>query len=222
MNTDTTLVRYYAQRAQEYERIYEKPERQADLSELRRMVENTFAGADVLEIACGTGYWTEIIARRAASILATDINEEVLNIARTKPLPLRTTRFENQSAYDLGPKAREHTGGFAGFWWSHVPKARIQEFLNEWHGHLAHGAIVLIIDNRYVEGSSTPLSRTDELGNTYQNRVLQDGSVHEVLKNFPVEAELQAALQPFAVDIQVRLLPFYWCLTYKVRHSIAG
>lgn len=221
MSTDTNMVHYYAERAHEYERIYQKPERQADLRQLRDLVEHAFAGANVLEIACGTGYWTEIIARRAVSILATDINEEVLNIARSKAIPSHTTRFQKQSAYDLGQIAREHTAGFSGFWWSHVPKARLQEFLREWHSHLTNGATVVVIDNRYVEGSSTPLSRTDDCGNTYQNRVLEDGSVHEVLKNFPEEPELRAELQRVAVDVEITLLPFYWYLTYKVHRPSA-
>ena len=48
-----------------------------------------------------------------------------------------------------------------------------------------------MLDNNYVIGSSTPISRTDANGNTYQARPLQDGSTHEVLKNFPSQAELK-------------------------------
>ena len=38
--SDAELVRYYAARALEYERIYDKPERQADLRVLERLVAN--------------------------------------------------------------------------------------------------------------------------------------------------------------------------------------
>jgi len=48
----------------------------------------------------------------------------------------------------------------------------------------------VFFDNRYVEGSSTPISRRDAQGNTYQARKLDNGSAHEVLKNFPTEREL--------------------------------
>src|SRR5262245_51295140 len=84
MSIETSMAAYYAQRALEYERIYHKPERQADLQELHNLVERTFAGAAVLEVACGTGYWTEVLARSAASVTAVDINEEVLAVARSK------------------------------------------------------------------------------------------------------------------------------------------
>lgn len=81
-----SIETYYARRAQEYERIYAKPERQEDLRTLRSIVEETFRGKHVLEIACGTGYWTEILARSARTVTAVDINEVVLDIARTKSL----------------------------------------------------------------------------------------------------------------------------------------
>ena len=45
--------------------------------------ESQFAGAKVFEVACGTGYWTEVLARSAASVFATDINDEVLAVARS-------------------------------------------------------------------------------------------------------------------------------------------
>ena len=50
-----------------------------------------------------------------------------------------------------------------------------------------------MLDNKYVKGSSTPISRTDAHGNTYQTRPLKDGSTHEVLKNFPSHLQLQSA-----------------------------
>jgi len=73
---------------------------------------------------------------------------------------------------------------------------------------------VVFIDNAYVEGSSTPDSRTDELGDVYQLRKLDDGSIHEVLKNFPTESELRAAVDGLATEVQVEFLRYYWILSY--------
>ena len=74
---DNTLKEYYAARAEEYEQIYELPERQEDIARLRAMLQALFSGHDVLEVACGTGYWTLPISLTARSILATDVGEEV-------------------------------------------------------------------------------------------------------------------------------------------------
>jgi len=211
------MVNYYADRAQEYERIYHKPERQDDLRRLRDFVERTFAGTHVFEVACGTGYWTEIVARSAASVVATDINEEVLRIARSKLSDTPKVVFSKEDAYALPILPQQFTAGFSGFWWSHLPKSKIQDFLRGLHRVLSTGARVVFIDNAYVEGSSTPISRTDEHGDTYQIRRLDDGSRHEVLKNFPTESELHAAVEGLATDVRVEFLQYYWILNYVSR-----
>jgi demethylmenaquinone methyltransferase/2-methoxy-6-polyprenyl-1,4-benzoquinol methylase len=72
------------------------------------------------------------------------------------------------------------------------------------------------MDNVYVEGSSTPVSRVDEFGDTYQMRKLDDGSRHEVLKNFPTEVELRAFVEGRGEDVDVQMLRYYWILSYVV------
>jgi hypothetical protein len=57
------LDTYYERRAAEYDAIYDKPERQDDLEELKVRLRELFAGRTVLEIAAGTGCWTQHIAR---------------------------------------------------------------------------------------------------------------------------------------------------------------
>ncbi len=73
----------------------------------------------------------------------------------------------------------------AHFWWSHIANSDQPEFLRHITTKLAPGGRLLMIDNRFVEGSSTPISRTDAAGNTYQIRKLSDGTTYEILKNFP-------------------------------------
>lgn len=214
MTTQTSMVEYYARRASEYERIYHKPERQADLQCLRAIMQHTFADRRVLEIACGTGYWTEIIAHTAASVLATDINEEVLAVARAKPIPAGKAVFRRDDVYALAPMPEKFDAGLAAFWWSHIPRARWRGFLESFHRHFAPGARLVFIDNVYVAGSSTPLARTDAEGNTYQTRRLDDGTAHDVLKNFPTPEELRRAVESLATDIHIECLAYFWVLSY--------
>jgi ubiquinone/menaquinone biosynthesis C-methylase UbiE len=213
MNND--LVGYYSQRANEYERIYAKPERQEDLSRLRDHLGSFFQGDHVLEVACGTGYWTEVIARSAHSIFATDITEKVLAIAKTKDFGGAAVEFQKADAYALPKFDGLFNAGFGAFWWSHIPKARIQEFLTSFHSHLEPGAKVAFIDNRYIEGSSTPLCRVEGNGDTYQMRTLQDGKLHKVLKNFPSPDELKATVGDLGIHVEATLFDYYWMLTYR-------
>jgi SAM-dependent methyltransferase len=208
-----TLEGYYARRAAEYEKIFDKPERQADLARMRSDIPALFEGRRVLEIACGTGYWTPLIAARAKSVLALDYNEETLAIARTKAYPKGNVNFVRGDAYALPEWKQKLSACYAGFWWSHVPLSRLDAFLRGLHERLEPGAVVAFMDNRYVEGSSTPLSRRDAEGNTYQTRRLADGSTHEVLKNFPTPRELRERL---GAEVRITEYEYYWIASYRI------
>lgn len=212
-----SMAAYYARRAAEYERVYFKPERQADLRRMEAEMAAPFAGRRVLEIACGTGWWTPHGAREAASWLATDLNPETMAIAQAKTLPA-CVRFVMVDAYTLQglPGDALFDGCFAGCWWSHVPLQRLPGWLDVLHARLAPGARVVFLDNSHVQTSSTPLSRSDEAGNTYQQRTLADGSSHEVLKNFPTREQAFGMLGPRARHPQWRAHTHYWVLSYEL------
>jgi demethylmenaquinone methyltransferase/2-methoxy-6-polyprenyl-1,4-benzoquinol methylase len=211
------LVSYYARRIDEYDRIYEKPDRQADLSILRTMISESFPGLDVFEVACGTGYWTECIAKRASSITATDINSDFLAKARNRTYGTCMVNFHSIDAFELSSMAAEFSAGFGGFFWSHIPHHKRREFIDSFHSCLQDNARVVLVDNLFVESSSTPISRIDNEGNTYQLRDLSDGSVHEVMKNFPSEFEIRNILTKYTHSIEYIPLKYYWFLRYSVK-----
>jgi ubiquinone/menaquinone biosynthesis C-methylase UbiE len=214
VTSDASLAEYYARRAREYERIYAKPERQEDLQSLKDAVLKQLAGHDVLEVACGTGYWTQIAAESAKSITALDINEGVLAIARTKEYNCPVT-LRQLDAFNLPAFERTFSAGLAAFWWSHLKKEQLRSFLAQFLRALAPGALVLFIDNRYVPGSSTPISRIDQNQNTYQQRQIETGQSFEVLKNCPTEAEVCTTMADLAVEVSWIELPHYWLLTCR-------
>ncbi len=217
MSVRSELVKYYAERSQEYEKVYLKSERQQDIVHLKSLLRDLLRGHRVLEVACGTGYWTEVIAEVARSVVATDINPEVLSIAQEKQLPATKVKFVQADAFSLTPVEGLFTAGFAGFWWSHILKSQLGQFLDVFHSKLAPGAIAVFVDNMYVEGSNHPITRVDEEGNTYQQRKLENGSAYEVLKNFPDEVEFQSILETKGCNLQYERLTYYWCLSYTVK-----
>ncbi len=237
MNTEAVPIvermrAYYAQRATCYERVYHKPERQQDLRALEAWLPGVFAGRDVLEVACGTGWWTPHGARHATSWLATDLNPETMAVAQAKALPAGV-RFATVDAYSwqgLTPgwavthnpaderpalSADGYTGAFAGCWWSHVPLQRLPQWLASLHALLAPGARVVFLDNSFVQTSNLPITHRDAHGNTYQTRTLDDGSVHEVLKNFPTPEQATAAIGPDVRQLQWLQHGHYWVLSYE-------
>jgi ubiquinone/menaquinone biosynthesis C-methylase UbiE len=210
------LLDYYRRRAGEYEAIYAKRERQADLARLGETIPARLADRRVLEIACGTGYWTVLVARTAASIVATDLAEEPMRIAQSKDYGDRKVRFESADAYALDPSLGKFDGALASFWWSHIPLLHIGAFLRSLHCRLEPRSRVVLMDNLYIDGSSTPIAERDVEGNTYQLRRLADGSQNRVLKNFPSEATLRAAIAPHARAFRYEALEYYWLAEYEL------
>lgn len=213
----SSMAGYYARRAAVYERVYQKPERQDDLRAMESWLTQALSGRRVLEVACGTGWWTPHGARQAKSWLATDLNDETLAIARCKPLPACVS-LARADAYGLDAAEilaeAPFDAAFAGCWWSHVPQQRLGEWIDTLHRHVAPGGRVVFLDNSFVQGSSSPITRRDAAGNTYQDRFLDDGSRHEVLKNFPTADEVRAVLGPRASALEWIAFTHYWVLSY--------
>lgn len=213
MNLD--LITYYKERAGEYEKIYEKPERQQELQYLKSFLQDAFRDKSVLEIACGTGYWTQIISNTAKSIQASDINQAVIDIARSKDYKNSRVEFTIADFQQLQRDSAKECL-FGGFIFSHIPRQEIIGFFDKIINLTLPGGKVILIDNNYSEGSSHPITDTDNEGNTYQTRKLQDGTAHKVLKNFPKEKDLRQHLEGRAIGLKFIDLRYYWVLEFTV------
>jgi demethylmenaquinone methyltransferase/2-methoxy-6-polyprenyl-1,4-benzoquinol methylase len=212
---EPSLVAYYSQRVAEYEEIYGRPERRSDLAVLEAQVVACASDREVLEIACGTGYWTSRILPVAKRVVATDASLPCLLFARSR-LGDRAT-LVLADAFLSPPVRGPFSLALAGFWWSHVPRQRLAGFLEGLHAALHPPARVLFFDNRFVAGSSTPVSPADAHGNTYQRRVLRDGTTHSVLKNFPSVREVAGAVQSCGgFDAVVSESTSFWSVSYRV------
>lgn len=210
---DAQMRAYYAERAPIYDRVYLQPERAHDIAALSRELPAELAGRRVLEIACGTGYWTQHLAPSVAAMTAVDINAEPMAFARQRP-GVDAVHFELADAFALPASLGRFNGAFAGLWFSHVPIERRAAFLAGLHERLEPGARVVFIDNNEAQLRDHPIQERDALGNTFQHRTLPDGSVHRVLKNFPQADELRTLLGAQAREVQFRQLQNFWALSY--------
>ena len=203
---------YYQKRAKEYERVYQKTERQEDLKTLHTYLQEQATDKNILEIACGTGYWTKTLATTSHQIQASDYNKAVLEIAKTKSYGTTPVFFQQLDFWKLPSSNISYDLIFGGFIWSHILKDQLPSFIKLLQGQIQKEGALLFIDNQYVEGSSTPISRIDQNGNTYQTRRLADGSAFEVLKNFPNQKEVEDLLVPMDLTIEWMDLKYYWIL----------
>ena len=153
-------------------------------------VESLLAGLDVLELACGTGNWSQILSRHVRSLVATDINEETLSRAQAKQYPKDVVTFCLADAYSLDGIGSEFGGAFAADWWSHVPSSLLGSFLDSLHSHLRAGARVVFLDMLPRDHPDLLPYRHDREGNAICRRTLPDGSSFDVIKNFPDNKEI--------------------------------
>ena len=215
MSVENSLQAYYAARAPEYDRVYSKPERQSDIQRLQSWLPPFFAGCRVLDIACGTCFWTQFIAPVASEVIALDGACATLEIAKRR-LSSDNVTFVVGDAYELSDDLGKFDAAFLGFWFSHIPKRRQDGFLEQLSRRLNEGAQVVMLDNLYVEGSNHPITETDSEGNTYQTRWLDNGSSYSVLKNFPTQSQLVSLVDKSAKEAVFTPFEYYWVFQYWV------
>jgi SAM-dependent methyltransferase len=157
---------------------------------------------DVLELACGPGTWTPILARSATTLTAVDSSPEMLALAAQRA---PGARFLHANLFEWEPD-RRYDGVFFGFFLSHVPEERFEAFWALVARALKPGGRVLFADDGYI----TPDERAYGDGERIR-RTLNDGSTFDIVK-VPHEPEaLQARLRALGWDVRVHAAaPFYW------------
>jgi SAM-dependent methyltransferase len=210
---------YYSERAKEYEKVYfrDDPIRQQEQLMIRYKLESIFRGKNVLEVACGTGFWTQFGAEVAKHITAIDFSNEVLNIAREKNYSKNNVQFTQGDAYQLSDIAGNFEGGYANFWFSHIPKNKITDFLMQLHERLGKDSAVFITDNIYMNSIGGTLVKKDSDENTYKIRTLENGMQHEILKNYYDKKELDEIFSPYSNNLEIHIGQCFWWLSYTIK-----
>jgi len=181
---------YYRARADEYDQVYAQ---RADIRDLLRLVEELPIAGDVLELACGTGQWTPLLARRAASVTAVDASPEALAIARTRTASPKVT-FVQADLFSWRPPRRWDTVFFA-FWLSHVPPARLPAFWSMVAAALTPDGRAVLVDDGFREFADEVVVMESDVPSV--GRRLDAGAEYRVVKVFhdaPTLADDLAAL----------------------------
>ena len=210
-------AQFYAKNASNHDRIYDRPERQQDLAAMRLHVADALRGHSVLELACGTGYWTRILAESADQVVATDINPDMIALGKLRALPADKVTFRVADAWDLPSDLGDFTAVFIGFWWSHVKREEQERFLAKLKTVVGQDILIVLLDDAYVEGSSETVARTDLEGNTYQIRVANDGERYEIPKTYPSDSALRKKLASSVREIKIVRLEYYWMLSCRLK-----
>ena len=197
------MQNYYKKRASFYDRSmgYEDPQKVALLQPVFDCIRSKMKDRTVLEIACGPCFWTEQVAQFVKSILATDFNETALGEAGKKKLPWDKVFLKQADAYDLFRVTGDFDAAMAIDWLSHVPRSRMDAFLQGLHECLMENAVVLFCDQ--LPGENSLAGLFDEEGNHLQERTLPDGSKHHVIKHYMSDDEIEDLFSPYTQRVQI-------------------
>lgn len=209
---DRELIDYYRARAAEYEQAYYRrvPERRREIDEQAEDLRELVRGKDILDLASGTGYWTQIMSRTASFIAAADISAEMLREARNKEYDAPTA-FVMADLYSLPFRAASFDMITLGFWFSHQPKQEYDLFFRQLAQPLKDGGLIWMIDNNPpAEGSRMDSVRTDAYGNNYKRRNLQSGEEYVILKNYFSEDQLRKIFAPYFTVRRLVFKMYYW------------
>lgn len=216
-NQSLILKEYYSKRAQEYDQIYTRSDK-ARLKEqkiIAQKIKQVFKNRNVLEVACGTGFWTSYLSRTATNVLATDINLEMLEIASSRN-PSKNTQFIKCDAYNLPITRPKFSGAMANFWFSHIPKNRTKLFLENLHKRLSPGASVLITDSVYRKELGGELVKKGNIQDTFKRRTLSSGKKFDILKNYYSKQELKEIFSVFGKKLEIYYMVNFWMACYQI------
>jgi demethylmenaquinone methyltransferase/2-methoxy-6-polyprenyl-1,4-benzoquinol methylase len=212
-------VRYYRDRAGEYEDWWFRRGRYdhgaaantawfAEAAQVQAALEQFGIAGRVLELACGTGLWTERLARHATHVTAIDASPEALQIAAAKTDAMNVDfveadlfAWEPASTYDMC---------FFSFWLSHVPSERSQPFWEKVRRALAPDGRVYLIDSARSHRSSARDHALQDPGEETMLRRLADGREYHIVKHWFEADALRQQLAGLGWNAHIQATPEFF------------
>jgi len=204
---------YYRARAPEYDAWFLRQGRfdrgdahrerwGAEVGRLEQALAAFAPDGDILELACGTGWWTERLSEYGTSLTALDASPEVIALNRQR-LPSKPINYVQADLFTWRPE-RTYDTVFFSFWLSHVPPERFGGFWDTVRRSLNPGGRVFFIDSCYAPEATArdhTLNDPDALSVT---RRLEGGRTFEVVKVFYEPERLTAQLGALGWRADVR------------------
>lgn len=205
-------IEYYRARAPEYDEWFYRTGRydrgpahtkqwQREVEIVRGQLHSGLRCEHILELAPGTGIWTQELAQLGGRVTALDASPEMIAINRAK-LAAGNVEYELCDLFGWQPQ-RQYDMVFFGFWLSHVPADKLSRFLQAVQAALRPGGRLFIVDSREPDRAN-PRTGTESLGADRQQRQLKDGRQYEIVKIYYEPQALTAILREHGFDIEVQ------------------
>jgi len=197
------LVPYYEARAAEYDDWYLRRGRyahgpvqdlawQMELDRATTWLDRLPLRGEIVELAAGTGWWTALLATKG-ELHAYDAAPAPLDLARAR-LVAHGLRAHLHVRDAWAPPDRPVDSLFAGFWLSHVPRARLATFLALALRWLRPGGTLALVDSLDDPASGTR-ERAEAPAPDLALRRLADGRTFTIPKVFYQPDDVAAVMR---------------------------
>lgn len=206
--SDLEMLTYYEERASEYDEVYlgKGPAMPGyarqyinDVAHISRLVAG-FGHGQLIDIACGPGFWAPHYARNAERITFLDQSEKVLAECRKRvaAVPLSAApHFIRGNFFNTPLEPSAYDCALAGFLLSHLTRDEEERFFGRLKEILKPQAELMLIDSLWNEERRK--HRTKE---GFEERTLNDGRRFKVYKRYLAEAELCEMLELWRFSIR--------------------
>lgn len=212
-------IAYYRRRAGEYDEWFLRQGRYnrgpelnarwfAEVDQVVRALEDFAPASDVLELASGTGLWTQRLVRTAHTVTAVDSSPEVNAINQERP-GNASVHFVVANLFEWQPD-RQYDTIFFSHWLSHVPPERLESFWRMVRAALAPGGRVFFVDALYDETSTAKDHQLEGPDAHAVTRRLNDGQEYRIVKVFYRPEDLTQQLTSWGWQVRIERTPTYF------------
>ncbi len=212
---------YYRERAAEYDEWWERRGRYdrgaelnsswwSEIAVVRAVFDELPLHGSVVELAAGTGYWTELLAARATRVTALDGSPEMIALNKARLHDMASlVDYRVVNLFEWQPD-RRWDGMVFCFWISHVPRDRLGAFFHTCRKALQDGAPMFFLDGLRVEERADVDQPVSDQESEVLLRKLKDGRVFRIVKNFYEPEELVQLAKAANISLQVRRTDTYF------------
>lgn len=208
-------IEYYRARAGEYDEWFLRKGRYDQGEEfngqwfeevrvLAQTLERFNPRGDVLELASGTGWWTEQLAQYADGVTCVDASPEVIAVNQERTAKYQTKiRYMQTDLFSWKPD-KQYDVVFFSFWLSHVPPDKFENFWNIVRSALKPNGRVFFIDSARSSRGTAKNQTVENVDEIYNKRKLNDGREFMIVKMFYKPGELEEKLKEMGWKVEVR------------------
>ncbi|HEX6003818.1 MAG TPA: class I SAM-dependent methyltransferase [Burkholderiales bacterium] len=215
-------IAYYRERANEYDQWWYRTGRYdrgeefnaawfADVGIVEAAVCATLESAkphNALELACGTGLFTRLLAPRVGALTAVDASPEVIGLNRAR-VASRNVRYLQADLFEWTPDGHFDCV-FMSFWLSHVPHGWFDAFWSMVRNALTPGGIAYVVDSALQPTSTARDHSVLDVQSALVTRKLNDGRQFRIVKVFYEPEVLNERLAGLGFDARLACTPRYF------------